>query len=98
MSGGSLNYLSYKDEPNDFFGADFEYAVEKLMEENSEVSEEAKAFAQNMLDMQEEYLAFNEKFQAFRQKSEKVLHGLEWSLNNDWGPEEYRQALKEWRA
>ena len=87
MSGGSYNYLCFK-ETTDIVSEELEAMATRLKEmgyiEISKDTEEIASF----------FLTLNEKIERLRD----VWHAVEWMDSGDWGPEQAIKELDKYRS
>jgi len=89
MSGGSFNYLSYKDIDDLWYGAGPEW--DWMLDELDKLCPEA---AVNMRKIKTDHDEFIKQNQSLWNDLQPVLHAVEWWRSNDWGKDQVDEAIQ----
>lgn len=93
MSGGSLNYLCYK-EPVELFNhlEDLEMAEQYLL------AKDYKDIAADVRRLMEYIKSAENRIGVLAEQLNNVLHAVEWYISADYGEDTLRKALEEYRT
>lgn len=92
MSGGSYNYLCIKDFPEICEKqSDINDMVDRLIKLGYIDAAKETESVNLMID------AFQVRIEARLERLQKVWHAVEWFDSNDWGIEDVKKAIKEYR-
>lgn len=93
MSGGSLNYLCYK-EPAELFNhlEDLEMAEQYLL------AKDYKDIAADVRRLMEYIKSAENRIGVLSEQLNNVLHAVEWYISADYSENTLRKALEEYRA
>ena len=93
MSGGSLNYLCYK-EPTDLFY----YTDEIERAEDYLLRNGYKDIAQDVRRLLEYIYSARNRIGVLSQNLNPVFHAIEWNLSGDYGDDTLREVLESYRT
>lgn len=95
MSGGSFNYLCFKDW-DELFGSGSIEEMEKMVSRLIELGYEdvAKETLQLKLTIQQSSL----RIQTMKERLQDVWKAVEWSDSGDWGNDSVDKAVKKYRG
>lgn len=93
MSGGSLNYLCYK-EPTDLFNYtdDIAYVEDYLLRKGY------KDIAQDVRRLLEYIYSAEVRIGVLSRNLKPVFHAVEWTMSGDYGDGTLREALERYRT
>lgn len=92
MSGGSFNYLCYKEVSDLFHAVDDLEDVEQYLIKRGD-----KDIAQDVRRLIEYILSAENRIGVLKDNLEDVLHAVEWRESGDWGESSLQRELDRYR-